>query len=363
MPKSLFKAAAIWLALSLPALAITPAELIGKVQENQGKVSFQGLRIQKLVRQTDTYSAAMRVHFRDDENYRVVIEDPGKLTNVNLWLKENRATVYFPDENLLFKNDNASGASEVSATILGQITTNPDLMYKNYTLTVVPEESVKSWNLPVAVAGRACHVLDIIPRGGFYVPGHRFWIAKDNYQIMREDRTWGYGADPYFKSYYEDFAPTGTLELEQRIPRDINAVELKSTSRENSFVFYKTTAAAEKATGVKIPTPAIVPPGFVLHGVEVSIFYGTRMVLLSYTDGMNWLFARYRPAPTLWVTLVAGAYAAKLVDKMMELTIQSPYNYYGAEKGEYILFTYGDLYPEQLQKVGDSLPLQAAVAR
>ncbi len=359
MPKMLVKAAACWLALSFPALAITPLELMDKVQANQGRVSFQGLRVQKLVRQSDTYNASMRVHYRDGKNYRVVIEDPGKLTNVNLWLKENRASVYFPDENLLFKNDNASGASEVSSTILGEITTAPDLMFKNYNLSVLRDEQVQTWNLPVAVAGRACHVLDITPKGGYYVPGHRFWIAKDNFQIMREDRSWGYGADPYFKSYYEDFAPTGTLELEQRIPRDINAVELKSTSRENSFVFYKTVAEAEKAIGAKLPTPAVLPQGFGLHGVEVSIFYGTRMVLLSYTDGMNWMFTRYRPSPNLWVTLVAGAYAAKLVDKFMELTIQSPYNYYGSEKGEFILFTYGDLYPEQLQKVGDSLQLQA----
>jgi hypothetical protein len=365
MARTLFKTAALWLALTLPlpALAITPYELVSKVQENQGKVSFQGLRIQKLVRQTENYHAAMRVHHKDSSNLRVVIEDPGKLTNVNMWLKENRATVFFPDENLLFRNDNPSGASEVTATILGQIATDTDLLYKNYNLSIVDPDRLAQQALPIAIAGRDCHVVDITPKDGFYVPGHRYWVAKDNFQIMREDRAWGIGIDPYFKSYYEDFAPTGTLQLEQRIPRDTNSVELKTGSKENAFVFYKSVADAEKALGSKLATPTVLPQGFKLAGVEVSIFYGTRMVLVSYTDGLNWLYVRYRPAPNMWVTLLAGAYATKLVDKFMELAIQSPYNYHGAEKGDFIIFSYGDLYPEQLKKVTESIQLQTTASR
>ncbi|MBM3266082.1 MAG: hypothetical protein FJZ01_00410 [Candidatus Sericytochromatia bacterium] len=363
MARTVLKAVAIWLALAIPAMAITPYDLVTNVRQNQGKVSFQGLRTQKLTRQADSYHAAMRVHYRDAKNLRVIIEDPGKLTNVNLWLKENRASVYFPDENLLFRNDNPSGANEVTATILGEITTNPDLLYRNYMLTVMTPEALQKESLPSAIAGRDCHVLDIIPKGGFYVPGHRYWIAKDNHQIMREDRTWAIGIEPYFQSQYTEFTPTGTLDLEQRVPRDINQIELKTGSRENAFVFYKTIAEAEKAIGGKLATPGNVPPAFVLHGVEVSTFYATQMVLISYTDGLNWLYVRYRPADNLWVTLLAGAFAAKLADKFMELAIQSPYNYYGVAKGEkkeFAVFTYGDLYPEQLQKVGDSMQLQTA---
>ncbi len=363
MARTLIKAVALWLALAVPAVAVTPLDLITSVRQNQGKVSFQGLRTQKLVRQSDTYRAAMRVHYRDERNLRVIIEDPGKLTNVNLWLKENRATVYFPDENLLFRNDNPSGANEVTATILGEITTNPELLFKNYMASVMKPEELQKWNLPATIAGRDCHVLDVIPRGGFYVPGHRYWIARDNFQILREDRAWGIGTDPYFQSEYSEFSPTGSVDLEQRIPRDINQIELKTGSKENAFVFYRSIAEAERAIGSKLATPAIVPPAFGLHGVEVSTFYGTQMVLISYTDGLNWLYVRYRPADNIWVTLLAGAFAAKLVDKFMELAIQSPYNYYGVAKGdkkEFAVFTYGDLYPEQLQKVGDSLHLQTA---
>lgn len=247
--------------------------------------------------------------------------------------------------------------------MLGEITTNPDLLFKNYDLKHLGPEALKAEKLAAAVAGRDCFVLDVVAKGGYHVPGHRYWIARDTYQIMREDRTWGSDFNPYFSSEYSEFAQTGSLELEQPIPRDINEIELKTGSRENAFAFYRSLQDAERAAGAKLATPQFLPAGFALHGVELSTFYGNQAVLVSYTDGLNWLYVRYKSVDNLWVTLLAGAFAAKLAEKFNELLFQSPYNYYGTAKGarkEIAVYAYGDLYPDQLQKVGDSMQIQTA---
>ncbi|MBI6545466.1 MAG: hypothetical protein HY692_01650 [Cyanobacteria bacterium NC_groundwater_1444_Ag_S-0.65um_54_12] len=350
----------VWLMLLEPASAITPLELVEQIQQHQGKVSFAGRRVQLLTRQTLSLRATMQVAYQDDQNYRVVILDPGKLANVNLWLKENRANIYFPAENLLFSNDNPSGATEFTATILGQITTNPDLLYRNYDLQVYSEETSKASSLVTQAAGRDCYILNVTPKSGYLVPGHRYWIAKDNFQILREERTWGADLPPYFQSFYDEFVPTRELDLAVRVVPDVNVVELKANSRDNSFVTYRTVPEAEKVLGASLWQPTFLPAGFALHGIQLPILYGSRMTLLSYTDGVNWLYVQYRAKPNLWVTLLAGAFALKLVAKFQEISFQAPYNYYGAEKGEVIVFSYGDLYPEELQRVGESLQLPAS---
>ncbi|MBU6429466.1 MAG: hypothetical protein KGR26_10675, partial [Cyanobacteria bacterium REEB65] len=125
-------------------------------------------------------------------------------------------------------------------------------------------------------------------------------------------------------------------------------------------VTYQTVTEAERALGHPVALPAFVPAGFALYSIEVPIFYRTPMMLLSYTDGANWLYVQYRPKPTLWVTLLAGSFAVQLVEKFQELSFQAPYNYFGTEQGDDIVFTYGDLYPDQLQRVANSLQLASA---
>ncbi len=354
--------AAAWLAMAPRALAITPLDLVDAVQQHQGTVSFEGHRIQLLTRQNLDFKAVLQIDYKNERNYRVDILQPAKLADVNLWLRHDRVNIYFPDENLYFHNDNQSGSTEFAATILGQITADPDLLFANYDLDVYNDDQIKSMGLDPVVAGRDCYILNVARKGQvFYsTPAHRFWIDKQTFQILRETRTWGPQIAPYFDSSFDEFELTNQLHLKARVPRDVNAIRLKTGSRNNSFVTYKSLAEAQTAIGQAIEIPSFVPAGFSLYSIEVPIFYGSRTILLSYTDGANWMFVQYRPKPTLWVTLLAGAYAVKLVEKFQELSFQAPYNYYGADKGNDVVFTYGDLYPDVLKRIGDSLQLQPA---
>ncbi|MBU6429165.1 MAG: hypothetical protein KGR26_09165, partial [Cyanobacteria bacterium REEB65] len=158
-------AATAWLAMIVPAEAITPLDLVGQVQAHAGTVSFEGHRVQLLTRQTMSLKAALQVNYRDRANYRVTIEQPAKLANVELWLHDSAVNIYFPDENLYFHNDNESGSTEFAATILGQITANSDLLFRNYDLTVYSDEQVRTLGLNSTVVGRPCYVLEVTPKG------------------------------------------------------------------------------------------------------------------------------------------------------------------------------------------------------
>jgi len=329
-----------------------PMTLVQRVLDAAGTVPFTGIRLHHLVRQNLTLDATMRILHQDGQNYRVTIQDPTGLSGVNLWVQQNRAHVYFPAESLLFRNDNPSGSREAAATILGQLTTQPALLQRNYALRLLsPAEAGET-----TVAFTPCHVLEAEPLRGYLTPAHRFWISQDSYQVMREERSWGRGLAPYFTSGYSEYTPTPGVDTAVPLPAKVSTVALQQ-DQANRYITYRTIAEAEAALGEAVPQPTYLPAGFVLDHIEFATFFGTRIALINYTDGLNWLFVSYRPKPNLFLTLMAGAMALGLVDKLTQLTYQSPFNYHGAEVGGQISFAYGDCYPEDLQKVVASLKL------
>lgn len=351
MNRTLWKvalSAGLTVTLAAPAWAApAPAELVQRTLAAQGSVTYTGTRIQLLTRQNLSLKATMRVFFQNDRNYRVTVQEPTALNGVNLWMKDNRANVFFPAENLLFQNDNPTGSNEAASTIFGLVSANPTLLQRNYSLRILSEAEVPDQ----IVAMTPCYVLEVEPLRGYVTPGHRFWISQDSYQVLKEERTWGKGASPYFTSYYEDFLPTSQVNTAVGLPAaKLNTVQLQQDQK-NSFVAYRTVAEAEKALGQKVLLPTYVPGGFQLHSLQFATLFGTRIALLHYTDGINWMFVSYRPKPNMFLTLMAGAMALGLVDKFSNLSYQAPYNYFGAEKDNQLLYAYGDLYPEDLQRV------------
>ncbi|MEB3298103.1 MAG: hypothetical protein VKO21_01275 [Candidatus Sericytochromatia bacterium] len=326
--------------------------------------AFEAQRQYRLIRQTAAMEARMQVAWRDDRNYRVVIQDPPKLAEVRVWLDANRAHVHFPMENLFFRNDNPAGASELGATVLGQVTQDATALVRHYDVRILDEATRNRESLNSEILGEPCDILEAIPTGqdraeSWTRPGHRFWVSRRHGHILREERSWGAGLAPFFLSWYDTFRTVDTPTIGVAVPRDVNRVELAASSRDNSFRTFRSAAEAEKAIGEKVAVPRELPTGFRLVGIQCPTFYRTRLILQSYTDGLNWLYVQYRGKPNLWVTLVAGAQAVRLVDKFQELAFQAPYNYFGTEKGDQIVFCYGDLPPDELKRVTDSLPLPA----
>lgn len=331
--------------------APTPVELVKRTLDSEGAVSYTGTRIQLLTRQNLNLKAVMRVFYENEKNYRVTVQAPNDLTGVNLWMKDNRANVFFPAENLLFRNDNPTGSNEAESTIFGLVSADPALLRRNYTLRILSDAEAPN-NI---VALTPCYVLDAVPARGWITPGHRFWISKDTYQVLKEERSWGPNMAPYFSSYFEDYDVAPQVDTEVGLPSaKVNTVQLQR-DQHNSFVQYRTVAEAEQAIGEKVALPTFVPAGFQLHSLQFASFFGTRITLLHYTDGLNWMFVSYRPKPNMFLTMMAGAMALGLVDKMSSLSYQAPYNYFGSEKDNQMLYAYGDLYPDDLQKVVGSV--------
>lgn len=336
--------------LPLAASAMTPEEVASFAIQNQGKTTFNGKRIHKLVRQDLSLKAVMKIAYRDSSNYKVSILEPGSMAGMNLWLDDNKASLLFNTENLMFRNDGPVGSYEAASTIFGNITPDIQLLKNNYRMELQESD---------VVALYPCYVLKLTPKKGYFTPGHRFWINKENGQIMKEQRTWGDDLEPYFTSYYEDYSTAKSVDTTVNPPAGVHAVDLKAREK-NSLIMHRTIADAEAAVGGKVALPTYIPDGFVLHNIQFASFFGTRITLLNYTDGLNWLFISYRPKPNMFVTMMAGAFALSLIDKMNQLSFQAPYNYYGAEKNNNLIFSYGDLYPYDLKRVGESIVVTGA---
>ncbi len=345
--------AAAILALPTSAWAApTPTELMSRTIDAQGAIPFWGKRVQLLTRQHLNLRAEMKVFVQDAKNYRVTVQAPDTLAGVHLWMKENKVNVYFPMESLLFRNDNPTGSNEAATTIFGQLAA-PQLLAKNYDLKILEGSD----DLNDIVALTPCYILEALPKRGYSVPGHRFWISRDTYQVLKEERSWSNGGTPYFTSFYEDYIPSKQVDIDVKdLPAKLSTVALQK-DKDNSFVEYKTVEAAEAAIRSKVPLPRYMPNGFQLHGIQFANFFGTRITQLHYTDGLNWMFVSYRPKPNMFLTLMAGAFALSLVDKLGALSYQAPYNYAGTEKNGQLLYSYGDLYPNDLNRVLESIDL------
>lgn len=351
-PSMLIAAGAVTAAVpalaALPPVAQDPMALVERAMQAFGHTTFEGEKVQSLTRQTMHLDADMRIYFQDTDDYRVLVAAPDTLAGVNLWLDRGRSNVYFPGESLLFKNDNPSGSQEAAETIFGRITEDPALLAANYELHELPDATV---------ARIPCYVVDITPKRGYVTPGRRFWIAQDTFQVLREQRFWGPGQDPYYDSYYTDFVPARRVDTAVELPVELHQIELKRDQM-NSYVTYASLDEAERAIHAPVALPSYLPPGFRLHSVQFANLFGTRITLLSYTDGLNWIYLTYRPKPTLFITMMAGAYAVGLIDKFNELSFQAPYNYAAAERNGQKLYAYGDLVPGVLQQVVNSLSPQ-----
>jgi hypothetical protein len=158
----------------------------------------------------------------------------------------------------------------------------------------------------------------------------------------------------YFISEYNNFS-TAAPTISLTIPREANKLKLTKGSP-TTMVRYSSLEAA-KADGKTIFQPAKVPDGFKLKAVDVMSLYGTDIVLLRYNDGLNNAVVTYRTKNNAFLTLMAGAFALSLVDKISALSYHAPNNYAVVEKGDTYVYAYGDLWVDALKQVADSVPI------
>lgn len=332
--------------LALPATAATPtAEQLVDGWRRHKATSFTGKRAQDLARGDMKLHLKGQVTYRDPGNFQIRIVEPSSMSAMQLALRDGKSQFFFPEERLHFDNDNPA-AREYAESILSHLTDRPDLLQKNYSLMVMGTD---------ITALTPTYILDAAPFNGYRTPGRRFWLSRDEYQILREERRWAANLDPYFTSYYSDFqvTPGATLNLPEA--KDWRQMTLRAGTT-NFFRWFPSMAEMQSAMNTRVPTPAFIPPGFELTDVSRGTFYGATMTTVRYTDGLNNFWVMSRPKTNVFVGLIAGQYAIGLMKKFQEIVYHLPYNYYMYETGDQWVYAYGDLYPSDLEAVAKSLP-------
>lgn len=352
--------ALIFLSVPLSALAETPVEIVNKSIQSKNQ-SFTGNRVQRVVRQNLRLEANAKIDYVDSKNFNITVNKPGGISGIKFATNSGKSTIYFPYEKLSFVDALASSGDMITDTIMGKITQDLPLLQKNYNITMRPDDQI---------ASSSAYVIDIKPKaeisGKSYwaTPAKTFWINKNTYQILREDRSWGENSEPFFSSQYTDYKPlsySDSPNVRIKLPYNVKKVSLgvnKDAETETFMAAFKTVEEAEKSLKQKIAAPKYLPPGFKLREVQALNFYDTRIVIQKYDDGLNSMFVTYRSKPNFFLTLLAGKFSLDLLHKMSDLSYHAPYNYMTRETGENLVISFGDLYPDDLQKVNNSVTVK-----
>lgn len=315
-----------------------------------GKQPFKATRTQFVTRQDSNYPAKANLDYKDGSNYQIGLTQPKEINGLNLMMDHSKLTVYFPGESLVFTSDVAAAADEVKDLVMGKLTDDPQQVLANYNVTVAPEMDV--------VALYPCYKVTLMPKRGFGAgnpPGHRFWVSKETGLVMKEERFWSTDITPYFSSQYDNFSVSRPPTIHLDVPTNVPKLKLAAGTPTNMQRFK--TAEEAQAAGKTVYLPTTVPTGFQLKAIDVMSIYGTDIVLLRYNDGVSNAVVTYRAKPLAFVALLAGASAMNLVNKISTLSYHAPNNYAIAEKGDKLIYGYGDLYPETLQAMAASVPL------
>jgi outer membrane lipoprotein-sorting protein len=335
---------------TLPAVAatFTPDQLIDGWLKNQA-VSFTGNRVQDLNRGDLKLHLTGKVVYQNPGNFQIKVTNPPGMKAIQLALQDQKSQFFFPEEKLHFDNDNPA-AREYAESILSHLTDRPDLLKANYSLLVMGDD---------ITALTPTVILDAAPNNGYRTPGRRIWLSRQNFQILREERRWASNMDPYFTSYYTDFAFEPKAKVSLPDSKGWRRMVLRQGTV-NNFRWFRSMTELNQATGSNLPMPSYTPPGFELADVSTGSFYGTVIQVMRYTDGLNNLWVMVRPSTNVFVGLIAGQYSLSLMKRFQDIVYNLPYNYKMVENNGTWVYAYGDLYPEDLEAVARSVPLPSA---
>ncbi|MEB3283760.1 MAG: hypothetical protein VKN33_00540 [Candidatus Sericytochromatia bacterium] len=328
----------------------TPQDVLQLVSRQAGRLAFKGVRVQQVIRQDMVLNARARVEYLSPGAHQFALDAPKELEGLNMLVENRQLSILFPGNGLLFQGDVPEMADEARDLVLGTLLLDQAALQRNYRLTVDEELDI--------VSLYPCYKLTAEPIKGYGVgqpPGHRFWIAKENGAILKEERFWGPAEASYFLSHFENFSTSRKPVLKLEEPKGVNKLKLaKGSPAQITRYANPDQAKADKKT---IFLPKEPPAQFALRAVEVMSLYGTDLVFLRYDNGLARVVVTYRTKPNFFLTLLAGAFALALVDKISALSYHAPNNYAVVEKGDYLVYAYGDLYVESLKAIANSVPI------
>ncbi|MFN8673938.1 MAG: hypothetical protein U0457_17890 [Candidatus Sericytochromatia bacterium] len=340
---------------------LTVNEIISSVNSKGMKTSFTGKKVQMTVRRELRLEATANVSYVDKENLNVSLKSPSGISGIDFGIYKSKSVIHFPYEKLAFAESALTAGDMLTDTIIGKITNEQSLLEKNYNITLLPNDEI---------SGKKCFVVKLTPKDGrngtnsyWGTPAKTFWINTDTFNIMREDRYWGENIEPFFSSQYKEYKAVSYKEapnIRIKLPYNTKKVLLdKQQPKIETFLeVFKTPEEIEKKFKFKVATPSYLPNGFKLREIMIMNFYDTKIVIEKFDDGLNSLFVTYRTKPNIFLVLTAGSFSIPLIQKMSDLSLNAPYNYMGKETNENLIISFGDLYPDDLKLVNNSLELK-----
>lgn len=338
---------------------LTAVQLVDRIIKRPESRGFTGKRNLRVYRQgTSPYDAKADVVYADRNNYSLHITSPQQIQNIRFNMIQGVNSAFFPDEKLFLYNGGANTSYMPERIILSQITPRLDLIQKNYEISRQADDFV---------SGNPTYVLEFKPKNVFVgnnkkdnwvAPRRKYWIDKESFYILREDRYWDMSANPYSTAWYEIFQKsTGKPQVAALTPPAGTTQVNLSGQENNSFLTYSTVQQAEAKEGIRISMPGYLPKGFEFKDVQVFTLFGARIQVMNFTDGVNDLMVTVRPQQNAFVTLLAGAFSLNLIKKITDLSHQAPNNYVPVNSPNRVGVAFGDVHPEELQRVAYSLTL------
>lgn len=350
--KKIFLSAIFNFFLASTSLAQSPIDIIKKT--NEFKSSFKGTKIQNVIRQNLYLEAKAKIDFKDTDNFLISIIEPSSILGINILTKNSKSSIYFPNENLSFTNSEKKASDILNNIVFSKISNDIELLKNNYSINLKQDDEIL--NIPT-------YVIEINPlfygsNNYWITPGRKYWISKKDYIILKEERTWINGYTPFFTSQYIEYnTQTETQDLKINYKSQDRKIYLgqKKKDSETFMEVFSDINDAEKFFNLKFYTPNYIPKGFALKQIEVLNFYDTKIVVQEYYDGLNYIYVTYRTKPNIFLTLIAGNFSLSLIRKLSDLSYHAPFNYYTKDSGQYLLISFGDLYPDELKKVTESI--------
>lgn len=331
-------------------------QILRSALARNGQVPFKGQRELKVYR-TDSkgLTATADIDFKDANNYQLKITGPRDIQGITFRSDAGKITAFFPDEKLYLFNGGPETAYMFERIILSAFNDDYNQITNNYSVSRAADEIV---NLTSA------YVLDFVPKHRvsnkgqdyWFTPRRKYWIDKNTFQVLKEERYWDMSDRPYSVVRFTQFTPGAVTVPDFDTQQKLNRIDL-GVQDKNSFNTYTTVAEAEAKEKIKINLPNYVPQGFTLKDIQVFSLFGARIQVLNYTDGLNDLMLTIRPEQNGFVTLLAGAFSLNLIKKITDLSYQAPNNYYSTATEQRIAVAFGDMSPFELQRVASSLSL------
>ena len=222
-------------------------QLLQNMLSNSGKTAFTGQRELKVFRSNSApLTATSEVIFKNANNYQLKITGPDAIRGITFRSDAGKITAFFPDEKLYLFNGVPQTAYMPERIILSSLNNDFNKIMANYEVKRVADEIE---NLTQA------YVLDFVPKhrvsnGGkdyWFTPRRKYWVDKSNFQVLKEERYWDMGNNPYSVVKFTSFnASPGTVVPEFKTQDNVTRIDLGAKNK-NSFNTYGTLAAAESA--------------------------------------------------------------------------------------------------------------------